>query len=180
MAIRADSYSSIAEVEVFNVHLLDGQGGYNSTTRPTLVQVEKFIDRTSGVLNAALARWGLTVPIANSTAKLVCDDWVTLKAAEYCELTGPSTGAFSPTDETRAGVDKSLAGQASLFAQNNARAFRAHGVTATSAHPGAGLKFTGETVYADRADPEDASLRQPRFTRGMFENDPDDENEETS
>lgn len=179
MAIRDDSYSSVEEVETFNIHLFDGQGGYDSTTRPTLTQVEKFIDRTSAMLNVALARWGLSTPVTNSTAKLACDNWVTLKTAEYCELTAPSTGAFSPTDETRAGVDKSLAGQADLFARNNVRSFRALGVGYTAAHPGVGLKFTGETVYADRADPDDSTLRQPRFRRGMFENDADDTNEET-
>ena len=32
-----------------------------------------------------------------------------------------------------------------------------------------GLQFTGLEVRANRADPDDTDLRQPRFERGQFE-----------
>jgi len=60
MAIRADSFSSTSEVKAFTRHLLDGQSAFNSTTRPTATELEKFIDRASGVLNVAIARAGFT------------------------------------------------------------------------------------------------------------------------
>jgi hypothetical protein len=53
MAIRGDSYSSTGEVKAFTRHLLNGQSNFNSTTRPTVTELEKFIDRASGVLNLA-------------------------------------------------------------------------------------------------------------------------------
>ena len=58
MTLRADSYGSTGEVKAFTRHLLDGQTAFNSTTRPTQADLDKFIDRTSGVLNIALASSG--------------------------------------------------------------------------------------------------------------------------
>src|SRR5512145_2945202 len=102
MAIRADSYSSTSEVKAFTRHLLDGQSAFNSTTRPTGTELEKFIDRASGVLNLALGGGGFAPSsvIANSTAKLACDDWVTSRAAEYVELTQRGTG-YSDAEGSR-------------------------------------------------------------------------------
>ena len=45
MTLRLDSYASVAEVTAFTRHLLDGQSAFNSTTRPTVTELEKFIDR---------------------------------------------------------------------------------------------------------------------------------------
>ena len=94
MAIRADSFSSTSEVTAYTRHLLDGQSSFNSTTRPTVTEMEKFIDRASGILNVAISNEGFTPSdvYGNSTAKLACDDWVTQKAVMYTELTQRGTG----------------------------------------------------------------------------------------
>ena len=55
MALAADSYGSIAEVEALVRHLLDGASGFDGTTVPTLTDVESIVDRVSGVLNTALS-----------------------------------------------------------------------------------------------------------------------------
>ena len=94
MAIRADSFSSVDEVVAFTRHLLDGNLSFNTTTRPTLLNVEKFIDRASACINIALYREGFTPSnvYANAVAKLVCDDWVTMMATKFVELTQRGTG----------------------------------------------------------------------------------------
>jgi len=167
MTIRGDSYSSTGEVKAFTRHLLDGQSGFNSTTRPTATELEKFIDRASGSLNLALAKQGLTTPITtsvNSTAKLACDDWVTAQAAMYVEMTQRGVG-YSSADGSRTGYFKGLYGRADEFAKENVVGFKRLGV----GHAVPGVTFTGLDAESERADPDDTSLAQPIFKRGQFD-----------
>jgi hypothetical protein len=166
MAIRSDSYSSVTEVTAFTRHLLDGSLSYNSTTRPTVSEVEKFIDRASGVLNAAVATAGLKTPITNSTAKLACDDWVTARATEYVELTQRGTG-FSEEEGNRLGF-KNLFKNATQFVTELRGGFIQFGVTQTQAIS-TGLAFTGMDAQGQRDDPQDSTLEQPVFARRMFD-----------
>jgi len=177
MTIRADSFSSSAEVTAYTRHLLDGQSAFNSTTRPTLTEVEKFIDRASGVLNVAIANAGFTpaTVYANSTAKLACDDWVTQKAVKYVELTQRGTGYSAEEGSRTAAFD--MGEDATAFIKMNALGFIRLGVSQTNKLSD-GLAFTGLTVQADRSDPDDTSLEQPLFTRRRFDNDSlDDDND---
>lgn len=167
MALRGDSYSSIEEVAAYTAHLLDGSADFGSNTRPTRTQMEKFIDRASGLLNVALRGCGLSVPITNTTAKLACDDWVTNQATAYVELTQRGAG-FDGTENTRAGSFFNLNESAQEFATMMCPGFRKLGVT-QSDKISDGLQFTGLDVKADRSDPDDTSLRQPVFERGMFD-----------
>jgi hypothetical protein len=167
MTIRGDSYSTTSEVKAMTRHLLDGQSAFNSTTRPTGTEVEKFIDRASGALNVALSKAGLSTPVTNTTAKLLCDDWVTAKAVELVELTQRGVG-FSGEAGSRTGAFKGLHAQAEEFAGANALGFKRLG--AGVAHPThEGLAFTGMAAHSDRADPEDPSKAQPAFRRGLFD-----------
>ena len=165
MAIRSDSYSSTSEVKAFTRHLLDGQSGFNSTTRPTATELEKFIDRASGSLNVALAKQGLTTPVSNTTAKLSCDDWVAAQAAMYVEMTQRGVG-FSGAEGSRTSYFKGLYGRADEFAKENVVGFKRLGV----GHAVAGIAFTALDAESERADPDDTSVAQPAFKRGMFDN----------
>lgn len=165
--LRTDSYSSQAEVTAFTRHLLHGQSAFNTTTRPTEVELVKFIDRASGVLNVALAAQGLTTPITNSTAKLMCSDWVTAQASMYVEMTQRGTG-FSAGEDSRVSYFRGLHERATEFAKQSALGFVRLGVVQTT-KKSAGLLFTGETLQSDRADPDDSTLEQPLFTRKQFD-----------
>lgn len=169
MSIRADSYSSEAEVTAFTKHLLDGQPSFNSTTRPTITELDTFIDRASGVLNVALASKGfMPASVAiNTTAKLACADWVTMHAVAYVELTQRGTG-FGPESGSRTGGFEGLYGDAELFIEINKLGFQRIGVL-QSQPLSAGLTFTGLTDQADRTDKSDTSLEQPFFSRRQFD-----------
>ena len=167
MAIRSDSYSSTGEVKAYTMHLLDGQSAFNSTTRPTSTQLEKFIDRASGLLNVALRGCGLTVPITNTTAKLACDDWVTNQSAAYVELTQRGAG-FDGTENTRPGSFLNLNKSAQEFASAMCPGFRRLGVT-QSDKISDGLQFTALDARDERSDPDDSALRQPFFERGKWD-----------
>lgn len=166
MTIRSDSYSSVAEVVSFTRHLLDGAATFNSTTQPTATEVEKFIDRASGVLNTALSVVGLSTPITNSTAKLACDDWVTARGAEYTELTQRGVG-YSEGEGSRVSGFRNLYTSATKFASEMRLGFIRMGVS--EAHTASeGLQFTGLDAVSQRTDPSDGSLEQPMFSRDLF------------
>lgn len=168
MTIRSDSFSSLAEITAFTRHLLDGQSAFNSTTRPTVTELEKFIDRTSGRLNIALSKAGFTPSAiyANSTAKLACDDWVTNYAARYVELTQRGTG-YSENEGGRLPAFE-LLGTADEFVNSNKPGFVLLGIS-QNYRASDGLQFTGMIVASDRTDPEDTNLEQPVFKRNQFE-----------
>lgn len=163
MTLRSDSYSTAVEVTAWTRHLLDGQSSFNSTTRPSGTELDKFIDRASGVLNVALSATGLAVPITNSTAKLACDDWVSAQAAQYVEMTQRG-GGYSDAEGSRTGYFKGLYGRAKEFADAEAGGMRLLGCTLKYAlHDG--LISTGQPAISERIDDEDETLRQPIFTR---------------
>lgn len=170
MAIRADSYSSTSEVKAFTRHLLDGQSAFNSTTRPNATELEKFIDRASGVLNSAIPAIGYSAAAvrANSTAKLACDDWVTAQAAMYVEMTQRGTG-FGDGEGSRTYYFKGLYGRANEFLKEFKLSFANMGI-AKAFSSANGLQFTALTAQADRTDPDDASRAQPFAQRGQFDN----------
>jgi hypothetical protein len=167
MTIRTDSYSSTSEVKAMTRHLLDGQTAFNSTTRPTSTELEKFIDRASGALNVALSKAGLTTPVSNTTAKLLCDDWVTAKSVQLVELTQRGEG-FSGEAGSRVGAFSGLYKEADAFAEMHSLGFKRLGVGVS--HPRhEGLSFTGLIAPEERGDPSDSGLAQPAFRRGLFD-----------
>jgi hypothetical protein len=170
MTIRSDTYSSVAEITAYTRHLLDGQASYNSTTRPTLAEVEATLNRISGVLNLAISGGGYSPSaiLANSTAKLACDDWVTVMTAQHVELTQRGTG-YSEAEGSRVGGFRSLYPSAADFVKSKSVGFVNLGITPARRLSG-GLAYTGMTAQADRADPSDSTLEQPLFERRKFDN----------
>lgn len=169
MAIRSDSFSSVSEVVSYTRHLLDGYTTFNTTTRPKLADVEKFIDRASGVLNVAIASRGFrpSSVYTNTTAKLACDDWVTQKAVKYTELTQRGTGYNA--DEGSRTAAFSMEKSAAEFVSANALGFVYLGIS-QAYKVSDGLAFTALDAQDQRDDPDDTSKEQPLFSRKAFDN----------
>lgn len=165
MALADNSYGSVAEVEALTRVYMAGELGFNGETHPTLTEVEKFIDRCSGVLNLALANAGFTIPVVQADAALACDNWVVTMAAEYVEVSQPYAGL---EENPRSGVFARLEEKATLFVQMNQAGFGALGVGQATPDSNA-IVFTGEQVQSERADPTNSSLEQPKFRRGQFD-----------
>jgi hypothetical protein len=167
MAIRSDSYSSTAEVKAFTRHLLDGQTAFNSTTRPRVQELEKFIDKASGVLNVAVAQAGFSpqAVYSNSTAKLTCDDWVCNYAVRYVELTQRGTG-YSEGEGSRTAAFK-MGKDAKDFVNMNSLGFVNLGIT-QNVRKSSGLQFTGLTEQSRRTDKDDATREQPFAQRHQW------------
>ena len=172
MAIRDDSYSSVAEVVPYVRYLLKGDMTFSPSTKPTLSEVEKFIDRASGVLNMSLKGAGFATPLnsttATSTAVLLADDWVTMRVWEMVEMTHP--GASITDGENARPGDLNL--MAKNFVAENTLALKREGVTVNNPSS-QGLAFTGLSERSERSDPNNTSREQPKFYRGMFDGDDD-------
>lgn len=172
MSIRADSFSSVLEVIGFTRHLLNGQSTYSTTTRPTLAEIEKFIDRASAVLNVAIdanntiIQSGITHAdvYANAVTKLACDDWVTQQAVKYAHFAQRNTAIFSDQNETFK-MDS-----ATDFVEMMALGFSNNISGEDASFLSGGLQFTALDVQSSRSDPLDTSLEQPKFSRGLFDN----------
>ena len=142
MAIRDDSYGNVAGVMALTRHLLDGAAKFSDQTRPTLAEVEAFIDRWSATLNVALVNREVSVPVTQPVVKLVCDQWVIRQAAAEVELTQRGAG-FSESEDSRAAALRP--GRLEAVADSVAAALLQLGVT-TQGRASSGLAFTGTSV----------------------------------
>jgi len=97
MAIGASSYGSVAEVAALCT-MYTSSGTFSASTRPTLTQVETFVDRVSGILNVILAREGFATPVSQADAKLVMDDFAVEHAAYLCHAANRA-GPYVPGNE---------------------------------------------------------------------------------
>lgn len=90
MTVGSHSYGNASMVAGLAPRYADN-GAFTSSTRPTLVQVEIWIDQTSGTVNVLLAEAGFTIPITvtdgvNMLAGLVCA--AVADRAEYANKSG--------------------------------------------------------------------------------------------
>ena len=92
MAIGANSYGTAADVAAL-VPRYTTAGAFGSATRPTLTQVEGWIDSASATLNVILARAGFSVPITQTDAKAACAALVVEVVAEMSHAAN-SAGRF--------------------------------------------------------------------------------------
>lgn len=161
------NYGSVDEVVAFTRHLLDGQTTFNSTTRPTHTDVAQFLRRASGQLNSALAVAGFTVPVTQGDARAAIDDWTIARTVEYIELTQRGVG-YSDGEGSRVSAFRNISKSANAFVKENSLGWKRLGAAVGSA-ASQGLSFTGLDALSQRADPDDTSLAQPVFRRGLFD-----------
>lgn len=131
MAIGANSYGSTDEVGALTPLYATATGViYSTTTRPTLAQVEKFVDRVSGILNVLLAEAGFKVPVSQADAKLALDEFVVAQVVELCHAAN-GAGPYAPgSEEMRAGSPfRTIEREAAEFIGKHAAGFAALGAT---------------------------------------------------
>jgi hypothetical protein len=166
MTTEAWAYGTVAEVQALTRHLLTG-GVFDEISRPTIGEVEIFINYASAQLNGALAGAGFTVPVTQSTVLYELDAWVVAKAAMYVELTQPGAG-YSDDQTSRTAVFERLAQMASEYVAMNANGWQELGA-AFSSTTGAGLSFTAMNKRSERTDPTVTTREQPLFRRRQFD-----------
>lgn len=127
MGIGANSYGSAAEAAAM-VPQYTASGTFTTGTRPTLVQVEKFIDRVSAMVNTLLAQLGFAIPVTQTDAKLVLDHFVVEEVAELCEAVNRA-GRFASERLAGKGRFDVVFGDAVGFLKGQAEGLEALGAT---------------------------------------------------
>lgn len=95
MATLTNSYGTTASIASLVPRYAGSGSDFTTTTKPTLLQVESWIDKISSLLNVILADHGFAVPITQSDAILSCATFVEEEVAGIIEGINGS-GRFGP------------------------------------------------------------------------------------
>ena len=102
MAVGSNSYGTAGEVAALSqtwTHV----GVFDTTTRPTLAQVESFIDQISGIMNVALSKQGFIIPVSQATAVMAIKSIVVQLVSDLVQAAN-SSGRFFTDRALAAGV----------------------------------------------------------------------------
>lgn len=153
MTIGANSYGSTGGVAALTPRYANGSGVYDGTTRPTLTQVESFIDQVSSLLNVMLSQKGFSTPITNATGLLMLAMFVNEEVAQICEGINGS-GRFGPGQKQ---IGRSryqlITADVQDFIATNADGIESVGATRTDTST---TQMTGGYISLDFADHNEA------------------------
>lgn len=102
MTIKSTSYGSTTNVAARTPRYAGTGGVFTTTTRPTLLQIEMFIDEVSGLVNSILAQNGFITPISQSIVLDMLGMFVEDEVASIAEGINGS-GRFGPTTNNPTG-----------------------------------------------------------------------------
>jgi hypothetical protein len=158
VSLAANSYGTVAEVQA----LTPRYQTYSTTTRPTLAQVEKWIDNASATLNVILAGAGFQIPITQADAKAACGQIVVEAVTDLCHAAN-SAGRFYTERALERGVSpmKVLRQEMKDWVEDQAEGLELLGATRTRAST-AGILF--------RDGDESGNATAPIFQRSGFGN----------
>ncbi len=94
MTVSARSYGTAAGVAAY-VGVFTASGAFTTATKPTLAQVESWIDQVSALLNTALAKRGFTVPMTQADAVLGAKSLVEQLVSDLAQAANSSGRFFS-------------------------------------------------------------------------------------
>jgi hypothetical protein len=101
MPVGANSYGSAADVAALTNSYLNASNAYDTTTIPTLAQVEGWIDQVSGIMNAALAGQGFTVPVTQADAVLAIKSIIVESVADLSHAANLAGRYFTNSAQER-------------------------------------------------------------------------------
>lgn len=96
------AYGSASGVAALTPHLVVGGSNFTATTTPSASQVEAFLSDGARLMDVEFAGLGFTVPVTNTSAKLVLAPVNEFYGASFAEA-GPELGRAGPPgdlDET--------------------------------------------------------------------------------
>jgi hypothetical protein len=165
MPLDANSYGSVTGVAAYVRRLANASSTFDTTTRPTLVEVEAFLDQCSDTLNGWLARAGYVIPVTQADAVNVLARYANLGAAGHAELSQRAGGYDADDENRRENKFLDLFKLAESYIESGAlAAMGAAVVTGSLPSPVSGFRVGGATRSGQRL--------KPIFTRTSFGNDP--------
>lgn len=161
------TYATSAGVTAFTRHLLDGEPEFNEYTRPTGDELTAFVDQINASLDGALAKYGFSTPLSNSTAILLCREWANRQGAKLVELTQRGAG-FSEEENERVSALNGMYDNACTFIYENALGLKRLGADVD--HPDSeGVQYTALDTRVNRADVTNTGREQSKFYRGQWD-----------
>lgn len=96
MALNANSYGTVAGVASFTPRYSNGAGTFDDGTKPTITEVEGWVDQVSGILNTILSDERFSIPVDQADAVRMLALFVNQEVAALVEGSH-SAGRFGPT-----------------------------------------------------------------------------------
>lgn len=159
MSIGINSYGAADEVAALTPRFADATTvKFTTTTRPTLAQVERWIDRVSATLNILLAENGFAIPVTQADARSALDQFVVTSVADLTNYAN-SAGRFFSDKNLNTGPFQAIQKEAADFISRHAEGLAQIGATRTRGGLN-GLAFC-ETDDAGNAI-------EPMFARKQF------------
>jgi len=165
MTLDTNSYGSVAGVAAYTRRLANSSATFDTTTRPTLVEIEAFIDQCSDMLNGWCAAAGYVIPVTQADAARVLARYANIGGAGHAELAQRAGGYNADDENLRENKFLDMFMQAEAYI--NSGALGALGAeTLADSLPGAlsGLRVGGTTASGQRL--------RPIFKRTSFGNNP--------
>lgn len=165
MALDANTYGTVAGVAAYVRHRANAASTFDAATRPTLTEVEAFLDQCSDVLNGWLAQSGYVIPVTHADGVRVLARYAQLGAAGHVELS-LRPGGYDADDENRREnkfLDMFMMAEA-YIAGGALSALGAAVVSGGLPSPVSGLRVGGRTLSGQQL--------RPIFRRTSFGNNP--------
>ena len=160
MSILDNSYGSPDDVAAL-VTRYTKSGVFDGTPRPTLEQLERYIDRISGITNVYLAEKGFTIPVTQTDAKLALDELVTQAVVELCQVANSAGRFFTDRRLKKQNPLRVIREEIATWIELHDTGLENLGVTR-------GTGLAGQIAYRDTDDSGDATA--PIFQREAFGN----------
>ena len=155
MAIGANSYGSVAGVAALAYRWTNEQETFDTTTEPTLAQIEAWINQVSAMLNVALAQCRYsTLPITIDTITDMMDGYVNQTVSTIVEgrhdigRLGPTALTNNVTGSVRS-MWQVVGGEAATFIKDNCDAFEYLGLSREAVNASKGRMGTFTMVKQD-------------------------------
>lgn len=132
MALDANSYGTVLQVAALTPLYATVSNSFSTTTRPTLSQVETFIDQVSATINLLLAAQGFSIPVTQADAARALAGFVVLEVVSLVEYANGAGPFIVEASQLRAATpSRIILKDAEAFIASHAVGFEALGVTRT-------------------------------------------------
>lgn len=162
MTTGVNSYGTAAEVAAYTKRYTSA-GAYGAGTRPTLTEVEGWIDSVSATMNTALAGAGFSIPITQTDAKAAIAAFVVEAVVDLCHAAN-SAGRFFTDQALARGITpmRAIRSEMKAWVDENAAGLEALGATRTLEDQRANA-LTAGYLTIDIAEHEDGTSTVGRY-----------------
>lgn len=157
MSVGANSYGAASDVAALTPRFTNN-GVYDTSTLPTLAQVEAWMDRVSAALNILLAEQNFQIPVTQADCRLMLALFVSTEVADLCNYAN-SAGRFFQNQNYVTGPWQAIQREAAEFIEKHAEGFEKLGATRTAE----GLNGLDARITDDAGN-----ALEPFFSRTQF------------